>query len=102
MAAILAITTENMMLSKKPARIISFCGIKPEEKTIALGGVATGNIKAQEAQNAMTTTITTGGKFKSTATDINNGTSNAALAVLLTSSVKNITNKQTIINNNHV
>ena len=61
---------------------------------MALGGVATGNIKAQEALKAITTAMTTGGNCKSTATDINKGTSSAALAVLLTNSVRKITNKK--------
>ena len=53
-------TSEQKILSTKPTRIICRCGTRPVAKTMALGGVATGNMKAQEAARATITDITTG------------------------------------------
>ena len=48
---IIAVTkTAPIKFNKKPARIISLISIQPELNTIALGGVATGSIKAKDAE----------------------------------------------------
>src|SRR5699024_10056422 len=69
-----------------------FCGTSPVPNTIALGGVATGSINAQEAATAIKLAITTGSTPTLGRKDTNTGTNKAALAVLLASSVKNTTN----------
>ena len=58
---------------------------------MAFGGVATGSIKAQEAETAITDATITGDKPKLLETATNTGISRAALAVLEASSVKNTT-----------
>src|SRR5699024_3634856 len=58
---------------------------------MALGGVATGSIKAQDAATAIKLAITTGSIPKLALIATNTGINNAALAVLLASSVKNTT-----------
>ena len=85
-----------MILSTKPALIISRCLIKPLPKTIAFGGVATGSINAQEAPTPITTTKSSGGKPICVATPANTGTNNAAEAVLLVNSVRIIIKTHTM------
>ena len=89
-------TNANTRFIRRPARIICLCGICPLPNTSALGGVATGNMNAQLAQTAIITTSTFDESPSSGATLMNSGTSSAADAVLLTSSVKKITNTQII------
>ena len=59
---------------------------------MALGGVATGSIKAQEAAIAMMAASITGGTPRLSAMAANTGISRAALAVLLANSVRITTN----------
>ncbi len=59
--------------------------------TIALGGVATGNMKAQEAARATITAITTGESPRLLAMGANSGTIRAAVAVFDASSVRKTT-----------
>ena len=80
-----------------PTRIISFCLISPVPKTIAFGGVATGNIKAHEAPIPMTKTSTSCGSPICSAIAANTGTNKAAEAVLEANSVKKIINADTAI-----
>ena len=63
----------------------------PDPNTIAFGGVATGNIKAQDAATAIRTDRMTGDMPNASATLANTGINKAALAVLLANSVKNTT-----------
>ena len=58
---------------------------------MALGGVATGNIKAQLPPSAITSVSSDGGKFKAVLSEANIGISRLALAVLLVNSVSIIT-----------
>ncbi|SKO69455.1 Uncharacterised protein [Mycobacteroides abscessus subsp. massiliense] len=76
------------MFSNKPTFIISRCLIKPVPNTIALGGVATGNMKAQDAPTPMTNTKTCSGRPICAAMLAKIGTSRAAEAVLLVNSVR--------------
>ncbi len=62
------------------------------ENTIALGGVAIGSIKAQEALHATIAARETGGKPKPSATEIKMGVINAAVAVLEVNSVRKTIN----------
>ena len=62
---------------------------------MALGGVATGSIKAHDAATAIKAERITGDIPKASAIVANTGTSNAALAVLLANSVKKTTNATT-------
>ena len=57
---------------------------------MAFGGVATGNMKAQDAPTAISTAKTIGGSDMASAIDINIGISKALLAVLLVISVRKI------------
>ncbi len=58
---------------------------------MAFGGVATGSIKAQDADTAINALSITAGIPKLSAMAANTGTSKAALAVLLANSVKKTT-----------
>ena len=59
---------------------------------MALGGVATGSINAQDAATAINALRMTAGIPRFSAMAANTGTNSAALAVLLANSVKNTTN----------
>ena len=74
--------------SSIPTRIMSFCCTKPVPNTMALGGVATGNIKAQDAPIPITNTNTSLGIPICVAMLAKIGTNKAAEAVLLVNSVK--------------
>ena len=63
---------------------------------MALGGVATGNIKAQEAPIPMISERPKGLTPKFSATDMKMGTKRAALAVLLVNSVRKMIKVATI------
>ena len=63
----------------------------PDEKTIALGGVATGNMKAQLAASVMGTQIVRTGISACTAIAPTTGKNVAVVARLLVSSVRKIT-----------
>ena len=78
------------MLSTNPAFIISRWLTIRVPKAIALGGVATGSIKAQEAPSPMMSESPKGFTPKLSATDINIGTKRAALAVFDVNSVRKI------------
>ncbi|BAC94226.1 hypothetical protein [Vibrio vulnificus YJ016] len=58
---------------------------------MAFGGVATGNIKAQDAEMAIKAESTTGDSPSASAIVANTGTRSAALAVLLANSVRKTT-----------
>lgn len=62
---------------------------------MALGGVATGSIKAQLAPIAMIKASPSGGAPKDSAMDINKGTKSAADAVFEVNSVKKMINTDT-------
>ena len=79
----------------KPTFAISTCLTWPVANTIAFGGVAIGNIKAQLAPQAMMAARAIGGKFKVCATEITIGIINAALAVLEVNSVRKTMNALT-------
>ena len=73
-----------------PIRAISPILIFPELKTIALGGVATGSIKAQEAASAAPANKGIGGIPKAAVKVINKGKTMLAVAVLEVTSVKKL------------
>ena len=77
------------ILSQNPALAISAIRNSPELNTIALGGVATGIIKAQLAANAAGITSIIGPSVNVTAIGPSKGKKLAAVAVLLVTSVKN-------------
>lgn len=74
--------------------------IKPLENTIALGGVATGSIKAQEHATDTITEMMIAEMPKLSATPANKGTSSAAVAVFEVNSVKKTTKQAMIKNKN--
>ena len=76
---------------RKPA--LAICGtlIKPDPKTIAFGGVATGSIKAHEAANVAPTISKYGCTPSITAVGANIGRSMAVVAKLDVISVKKFT-----------
>ncbi len=80
-----------------PVRTISLISNFPEPKTTALGGVATGSIKAQEAAKVALTIKSTGSMPKATAMEAKIGNSMAVVAKLEVSSVKKFT-EATMIN----
>ena len=71
---------------------------QPEPKTIALGGVATGSINAQEADTDAATINTYGCKFNSNAIGASMGNIIAMVAILDAISVKKLT---TVISSNN-
>src|SRR5690606_36679454 len=79
-----------IMLSHRPARAICAMVIRPLAEAMALGGVATGSMKAQLAAIASGTANTVGGRPRLTAIAAANGRKVAALAVLLVISVRKI------------
>lgn len=80
-----------MMLIKKPVFAISPIVTLPEENTIALGGVATGSIKAMDAEMVAGIISRRGSSFSATAVPIMIGSSAAVVAVLEVNSVKKVT-----------
>ena len=82
----------------KPTLAISSCFTFPVANTIALGGVAIGNINAQLAPQAIIAAKAIGGKFMDCATEITIGIINAALAVFDVNSVKKIINARRVRN----
>ena len=89
------ITKTQSIFNQKPALTISLCVIAPVPKTIAFGGVATGNIKAQDAPKPIISAKPNESMFKAWAIEIKIGTSKAALAVFDVNSVKKIINVAT-------
>ena len=75
-------------MSQKPVLTISPIVIFPELKTMALGGVATGSIKAQDAATAAPINRGSGGIFREAANVINKGKTILADAVFEVTSVK--------------
>ena len=71
-----------------------FIGTRSEPNTMALGAVATGNIKAQLALMVAGIMIFNGSMSMATAADINTGIKMAVVAVLLVNSVRNVMTKQ--------
>ena len=84
-----------IILSAKPARIISGIENLFAPKTIAFGGVATGSIKAQLAARQTGTVRETGRTPMPTATAPNTGRKVEVVATLLVTSVKKIINAAT-------
>lgn len=82
----------DMKFRIRPTCIISFCLMYPVPMTMAFGGVATGNINAQEAPMPMTMISASGGRPSCTPIGANSGTSKAAEAVFEVNSVKKIMN----------
>src|SRR5690554_422497 len=78
----------NVRFSQRPAFDISGMVIFPLPYTIALGGVATGNIKAQLAPNTTGIANSNGFSPKPIATEAKIGKNAAVEAVLLVISVK--------------
>lgn len=85
------------MLRTMPALAISEILIRPLPNTIALGGVATGIIKAQDAERVAGIISNRGLICIATATDANIGRTISVVAVFDVSSVKNVNPKQIII-----
>ena len=80
-----------MMFSRNPARIICGMLISPVEKTIALGGVATGSMNAQLAAIVIGTVRNRGDMPSCSAIAPITGSRVAVVARLLVSSVRKIT-----------
>ena len=76
------------MLTRAPAPHICKTVIRPVPKTMALGGVATGSMKAQPAASAVGTAKAIGSKPRETPTAAATGTKTAAVALLLVNSVR--------------
>ena len=91
--ATMLIRSTLIRFNKKPARIIWGIVKRFDENTIALGGVATGSMKAQLAAKVIGTHSTNGLIPASTANAPMTGKNVAVVATLLVSSVKKITNK---------
>ncbi len=77
-----------MMFSAMPARTIFGIVRSPDPKTIALGGVATGNMKAQLAANVTGTVSTIGSMPDLYAMAAMTGRKVAVVAILLVNSVR--------------
>ena len=82
------------MLINTPTRAISEIFIRPLPNTIALGGVATGIIKAQDAEIVAGIISINGLVFMATAIDANIGRIISVVAVLDVNSVKNVRPEQ--------
>jgi len=67
---------------------------RPVEKIITFGGVATGSIKAQEALNAAGIISNLGSAPAPSAAAANTGINKVVVAVLLVTSVRNVTDMQ--------
>ena len=80
----------------RPALTICDIFIFPEEKTMAFGGVATGNMNAIEAEMVAGTIIKRGLKPRANAVPFIIGSNAAVVAVLEVSSVKKVKSKQII------
>ena len=91
-----AIIKTQTIFSTSPTLTISLCLTCPVPKTIAFGGVATGNINAQDAPRPMINARPNGATFKACAIEIKIGTNNAALAVFEVNSVRKIIKMETI------
>ncbi len=89
-----------IILNQNPALAICGSVTNPLPKTTALGGVATGSMKAQLAPIAAGTTSSKGSMPSATATAASIGRNAAAVAVLLVTSVKNIITTSDSMNNN--
>ena len=79
-----------IIFSQMPAFAICGMRIRPEPNTIAFGGVATGNIKAQLAAMVAGIIIVIGAIPSPTAIAANIGTRAVVVATLLVSSVRKI------------
>ena len=84
------ITTMTIKFSRKPARAISGRFTCPLPNTIALGGVATGNMNAQLAASAAGTANIKGFSPTLIASAATTGRNAAVVAVLLVNSVRKI------------
>jgi len=69
-------------------------GRRPVENTVTLGGVATGSMKAHEALRAAGTMNRRGSVAAPTAAAAKMGMSSVVVAVLLVTSVRNVTARQ--------
>ena len=95
MKQIIDTTIVPVRLSTNPSRAIVRIESSPEPKIIALGGVATGSINAKLALIVAGTMINRGSISAASAAAAKMGISKVAVAVLLVTSVKNVTTKQT-------
>ena len=84
-----------IILRKKPALTMSPIFKRPVPKTMALGGVATGIIKAHDAAIAVVTSKPSGANFRLSAAAEINGIIVAAKAVFDVTSVAKVTNVAT-------
>ena len=78
----------------KPSRAIVLMVSRSDPNTMALGGVATGNMKAKLQLIVAGTMISFGSISAASAAAARIGISSVAVAVLLVTSVKNVTTKQ--------
>ena len=81
----------DVMFNKNPFLTISGIFKKPEPKTIAFGGVATGNINAHEADTEAATINTNGCKSNSRQMGAKMGSIIAMVAIFEAISVKKLT-----------
>ena len=86
--------TTPIRLKTRPARAISEMRILSVPKTMAFGGVATGNIKAKEQDRVPGIIRKRGFIFKETASAASMGRRISAVAVFEVSSVKKVMNMQ--------
>ena len=89
-----ATTRVPKMLIPKPVFAIFSVLIMPVPNTIALGAVATGNMKAQLALSAAGTISSSGSISVEMAVAASMGISSVVVAVLLVISVRNVTIRQ--------
>ena len=80
-------TTDKMRLSRIPVLTMVCIGIKPEPKTIALGGVATGSMKAHDAASVAGISTSIGSIALDSAAAANMGSISCVVAVLVVFSV---------------
>ena len=87
-------TRVPIRLMPKPVRAMAFVVIFPVPKTIALGAVATGSIKAQLALSAAGIMRRSGSISVAMAVAAKIGIRRVVVAVLLVISVRNVTKRQ--------
>ncbi len=93
-------TTAPARFKTKPARAMSLMRIFPLPKTMAFGAVATGSMKAQLALIAAGIINSIGLTSVAIAVAASRGINRLAVAVLLVTSVRNVTARHRDITNN--
>ena len=86
-------------LSQMPVRAMSLVRSRSLLKTMVLGGVATGSIKAHEALSTTGTNTCTGLMGNTCTNEYNMGSTNSVDAVLDVSSVRKVMKRQSVITN---